>query len=226
MSQHDFDIANAPGATFRADVNAAIVALVSNSKGPSAPATPYEGQFWLDDDTPSSNVWTLWQYDGNDWIKLGLVDKTNNIAAFGGPSFQAHKNGTDQTGISSATQTKITFGTEEWDNGAHYDASNSKLIPTIAGKWRVSATIFWSANVVDGAEYQCSIYKNGSAYKKSFDTGGTGATSSPCQTVSALVELNGSTDYVEIYGYGGGAGNKTVSGNAALSYFSAEYVGP
>lgn len=78
MSQHDMVVDNASGATFRADVNAAFQALVSTSKGPSAPATPYAGQLWVDDNTPSSSVWTLFQYDGSDWISLGLVDTTNN----------------------------------------------------------------------------------------------------------------------------------------------------
>lgn len=78
MSQNDMSIANAPGATVRADINSALQALASTSKGSSAPATPYAGQLWLDDDTPSSTVWTLYQYDGTDWIKLGEVDSTNN----------------------------------------------------------------------------------------------------------------------------------------------------
>jgi hypothetical protein len=78
MSQNDMVIADAPGATARADINSALQALASTSKGAAAPSTPYAGQLWLEDDNPSSTVWTLWQYDGADWVKLGEVDSANN----------------------------------------------------------------------------------------------------------------------------------------------------
>lgn len=48
MSQHDFDISNANGAAFRADVNAAIAAIVSQSSGATAPSTTYAYQWWAD----------------------------------------------------------------------------------------------------------------------------------------------------------------------------------
>jgi len=78
MTQDNMIVVNAPGATVRGKINTALQALASNSKGPSAPATPYAGQHWLEDDNPSSTVWTLWEYDGADWIKLGEIDTTNN----------------------------------------------------------------------------------------------------------------------------------------------------
>lgn len=78
MAQHDLDIANASGAAVRADINGALAALGSTMKGPSAPTSPLAGMAWLDDNTPSSTVWTLNVYDGTDWIALGLLDTTNN----------------------------------------------------------------------------------------------------------------------------------------------------
>src|SRR3954465_5058003 len=79
MSQNAFSESNESGASFRAGMNAALQALASTSKGPSAPGTPYAGQMWLDDDTPSSTGWTLNQYDGTDWIPISYVDTTNNV---------------------------------------------------------------------------------------------------------------------------------------------------
>ena len=71
MSQHDLIINNSSGATVRADITAALQALGSTSKGNSPPGTIYAGQLWVDDNTPSSSVWTLNVYDGSDSIKLG-----------------------------------------------------------------------------------------------------------------------------------------------------------
>lgn len=47
MSQHDMVIDNASGLNVRTDMNAAMQALASCSAGPTAPATTYAGQLWL-----------------------------------------------------------------------------------------------------------------------------------------------------------------------------------
>ena len=49
-----------------------------NAAQASAPSSPSVGQFWLDTDTPSATLNTLYVYDGTDWIRIGLLDKTNN----------------------------------------------------------------------------------------------------------------------------------------------------
>lgn len=51
MSQHDIDLANAAGAAFRADLNNALAALVSNSSGATAPSTTFAYQWWADTTT-------------------------------------------------------------------------------------------------------------------------------------------------------------------------------
>jgi hypothetical protein len=78
MPQHDLDLANGSGAAFRSDANGALVALGSTMKGPGAPPAPIAGMMWLEDDNPSSTVWTLRQFDGTDWITLGVLDTVGN----------------------------------------------------------------------------------------------------------------------------------------------------
>ena len=78
MSQHSLLFPNQSRASLRGELQDGIQALASMFKGPSAPATPYEGMLWLDDDTPSSTVWTVKQYDGTDWILWGYVDTVAN----------------------------------------------------------------------------------------------------------------------------------------------------
>lgn len=48
MSQHDFDIANADGATVRADINSAFQAAVELSSGATAPSTTFAFMWWAD----------------------------------------------------------------------------------------------------------------------------------------------------------------------------------
>lgn len=73
MSQHDMVLENAAGASFRADLNAAISAIVSNSSGATAPATTYPYQFWAD----TSSGW-LKQMDAanENWIDLFIFGST------------------------------------------------------------------------------------------------------------------------------------------------------
>lgn len=51
MPTHDMIIANAVGATFRADLNDALASLVANSSSATAPATMYAYQLWMDTST-------------------------------------------------------------------------------------------------------------------------------------------------------------------------------
>lgn len=48
MSQHDYILDNASGAAFRADLNQALLAIVSNNSGGSAPSVTYPYMYWVD----------------------------------------------------------------------------------------------------------------------------------------------------------------------------------
>lgn len=135
-------------------------------------------------------------------------------------AFHAHKNGTSQTGMTSGTETKLTFGTELFDVGGYYDTSTSRFTPP-AGRYRLSAVALTSAGAVDQAALGLIIYKNGSAHKKDFDAfSGAINKSARCTTV---VEASG-TDFFEIYFVAFGAGTKDVNGAADSSWFCGEAI--
>lgn len=48
MAQHDYIIENQPGASFRADLNDNLAAIVTNNSGPDAPTVTYPFQWWAD----------------------------------------------------------------------------------------------------------------------------------------------------------------------------------
>jgi flagellar basal body rod protein FlgF len=48
MSQHDYNLADQAGAAFRADLNDALAAIVSQNSGATAPATTFAYQLWAD----------------------------------------------------------------------------------------------------------------------------------------------------------------------------------
>jgi len=74
MSQNDMSLANAAGATFRADVNSALQALASNSSGTTEPSTTYAYQFWADTTT---GLLKIRNAANNAWITIGTLASTN-----------------------------------------------------------------------------------------------------------------------------------------------------
>lgn len=76
MSQHDFVLSNQNGADFRADLNLALEALVTNSSGGTAPEDTFAYMFWVD---TSGGYPILKMRNGADdgWITIGRLDVDN-----------------------------------------------------------------------------------------------------------------------------------------------------
>jgi hypothetical protein len=114
------------------------------------------------------------------------------------PAFSAYQNG--NVSISSATATKFTFNVEVFDTASCYDPSTSRFTPNVAGYYQVNANAH--VDVTSGTISLCWVYKNGSSYKRGVEialTVGSFGTFEP--TISCVVYMNGTTDYIEIYGY-------------------------
>jgi hypothetical protein len=74
MAQHDYDLANAAGAGFRADANLALAAIVSNNSGATEPATMFAYMFWADTTTGLLKI----RNAGNTaWITMGTLAAAN-----------------------------------------------------------------------------------------------------------------------------------------------------
>lgn len=76
MSQNDMIIANQGFAAFRSDLNSALQALASSSKGATAPSTKYAGQLWIND---TATPWVLNVWDGAQWIVLAEINASTNV---------------------------------------------------------------------------------------------------------------------------------------------------
>lgn len=135
--------------------------------------------------------------------------------------FQAHMNGTDQTGLVSNTWTKLVFGTEVFDVGAAYDVSTSRWTPA-SGKYRISAGAQFKAGTVDARQYAIAVYKNGTLFRM-FSTQASGTVDQTAVNGSCLVEANG-TDYFEIWALGTGLSNKTISGVITETWFEGSAI--
>ena len=118
-----------------------------------------------------------------------------NIAG-NGPAFSAYL--ASNTSISSGTFTKVTFDTEEFDTNSNF--ASSRFTPTVAGYYQVNTGVAFGWASITRAIL--AIYKNGSQYKIGNDLGGSNITNA--LMTSAVIYMNGSTDYLEVYGYSAG----------------------
>jgi hypothetical protein len=131
-----------------------------------------------------------------------------------GPAFSYYQS-VAQT-LTSSVSTKITFTTSEFDTTGGMYAS-SRFTPTIAGYYQVNASLSMATSVTG---VQLILYKNGSVYKYIFNIISTTVVNSGVG--SALVYLNGSTDYIEIYGvFASGQNTLALAGN---TFFQASMV--
>ena len=75
MAQHDYDIANQSGANFRADLNNALDAIVSNNSGTNQPSTMFAYEWWVD---TTNNLLKIRNSANNAWITLPLSITADN----------------------------------------------------------------------------------------------------------------------------------------------------
>jgi hypothetical protein len=189
------------------------------SIGDTPPANPGAGDLWWESDLGRMFVY---YNDGNSsqWVDIsaggagqylpltgGTISgsvavtgetstgslKVNNVPILAGPAFSAVAS--TATNTATATWTKLVFASEEYDTANCFSTSTSRFQPTIAGYYQINGCVF-SGSLP--ATMGPAIYKNGAEHR----TGGlsSGATAYR-MTVSSLVYLNGSTDYVELYWY-------------------------
>jgi len=142
-----------------------------------------------------------------------------NVAG-NGPAFSAYR-GTTTQAVSATTYTKIQFNVEEFDTNSNYDnTTNYRFTPTVAGYYQITLGIYSTTSIA--ANFYAYIYKNGTIFKTltNIPTGGGGTSASIAG--SALIYLNGSTDYVEGYYWVSQAA--TVNADSALNYFQGALV--
>jgi len=116
MAQHDYVIANQSGASFRADLNNALSAIVSQNSGSSEPSTTYAYQFWAD-----SNTGLLKQRNAANsaWITVGTLASTNlGLATVASPSFTGTATFAGDVLLSGTGQLDLPAGTTAQRSGS------------------------------------------------------------------------------------------------------------
>lgn len=138
--------------------------------------------------------------------------KWASASSSSGPAYSAYASA-NQTPASS-TWTKATFNTEAFDTDSVYDTSTYRFTPNKAGYYEYN---FSQLAPSTGSTY-VAIYKNGSEVKTAHSpTAAPGILNN-----SALIYMNGSTDYVECYIYSSTGG--TFSASEKWGYIDGVWI--
>jgi len=129
-----------------------------------------------------------------------------------GPSFFVYNSAGTQT-VATNSIVPLSWNTEVYDTAGAF-ASNT-FTPQVAGKYIISGTVFCTDSVSYCEVY---VYKNGVGVSTEF-VRGTAASAH----VTTLVDLNGSTDYVDLRVQNGGG--TTIQGGQLYTNFSGALVG-
>ncbi len=139
--------------------------------------------------------------------------------ATSGPSFSVNKNGTDQT-VSANVDTALTWSTETFDTNNNF-ASN-KFTPTVPGKYIITLSV----RCGDFGQSVSVAYCDGSIYKNAIPVGVgryRGSSFDATGMATAVVDMNGTTDYIEARGTTDGT---IIDGTAAATYFTGALIAP
>ena len=138
-------------------------------------------------------------------------------------SFRAYLSA-NQAGFTAAAYTKVNFDTEDFDTNSNYDnATNYRFTPTIAGKYYFYAAAALNA-IATGSQFVISIRKNGSSTGPQQMSIGINGTFLQWVPAAGTFDMNGSTDYVEVYLYNGDSSSRSAWGSAGITYFGGHLL--
>jgi len=115
----------------------------------------------------------------------------------GGVSFSAYQ--TSHQSIPNVTATKVAWHAESWDIGGYFDLVNNRFKPLVAGKYCLILGLRLTGLIANAYDVGY-LYKNGLLYKRCWQYR-VGSPGDFGFTAPALIDFNGSTDYVEWYIY-------------------------
>jgi|DEB0MinimDraft_10_1074344.scaffolds.fasta_scaffold19115_2 hypothetical protein len=137
------------------------------------------------------------------------------------PAFEAKLSSTQS--VNNNTLTKVAYATENFDTDNCYDhSSNYRFTPNVAGKYFVYAQLYVdAAAAANFNEGNVVIRKNGNTIIDGLKNMSNNPPKGMALPVSGVLDMNGSSDYVEIWGSCGDASGNPQFLSGAYSVFGA-----
>jgi hypothetical protein len=160
VSQHDYDIANASGASVRSDINSALAAIVSLNSGAAAPATTYAYMFWAD---TTNSVLKRRNAANSGWIVCGPLNSTMSSSKTSAYTVAVSDYGTTIQCTSGTFTLTLTAAATLADGFAFAVRNDGTGYITIDPN--SSELIDGAASIILTPGESCVVWCNGSAFK-------------------------------------------------------------
>ena len=141
-----------------------------------------------------------------------------NAANLNGPAFIAVGNAF--VSATTATFTKISYAVTSYDSNSNYSAANSRFTPSVAGYYQINAQIQCAGSATGAILLAIFVNGNWQVLGNYIPLSLIG----PALQVNSMIYMNGTTDYVEIYGYQNSGANLDIGANANQLTFSGALV--
>jgi hypothetical protein len=152
---------------------------------------------------------------------IGLASGASQTLAVNTPAFEAYPSA--DLSVASSTSVKVQGNTERFDTDSAYDnSSNYRFTPQVAGRYFTYCS--GTYNLVNGGiGLVVEIRKNGSAVLsgKIEDSQYSGAGNYKTITCQGVVQLNGSSDYLEMFTSTTSGATRTLSADSQRTIFGA-----
>jgi len=153
---------------------------------------------------PSGGSLNLVSADGASDLTVTFPAGTGTAMVSGNmPAFSAYRSGSQN--ITTATWTKVQLNSEDFDTASCFDSTtNYRFTPTVAGYYQINGAVHLSNATDFILQTRVAIYKNGTSYRYAnvnlaYPT--YNVINDATLQVSALINMNGSSDYLELYCY-------------------------
>lgn len=162
MSQHDYNLIDQPGAQFRADLNNALLAAVSNNSGVIEPNPTFAYQFWADTTT---GLLKQRNAANSAWVTIGNMASVN----LGLQPYDVDTAKTDVAQVFTAVQTPKT-GTASVSTTSDfvYNPSTHGQVCTITLTNAITVTIRVSAGTIVAGTHYTLRFKAGDTSARTF----------------------------------------------------------
>lgn len=170
----------------------------------TTPTALQVGDLWV---IPSTGVASYW--DGANWLALNPATTTVESVAVTDNQMQAFSAYASSSQSINNTWAKLQCNVEEFDTDGRYSTGSYRFNPSVAGLYLFVVAMQTNAPLQN---FATAVYKNGAITRQhsygAYLYGPAGA---------SMVWLNGTTDYVEPYGYCSAA--MTTTAGASNTYF-------
>jgi hypothetical protein len=148
-----------------------------------------------------------------------ITGLTFTSASTAAPAFSAYAS--SNLNVTSGTITKVTCDTKEFDTASCYDnTTNYRFTPNVAGYYQVTVQVYYNTNASSPSSFYNLIYKNGAAVKTNFLYATTSILLGQAP-LTALISMNGTTDYLEFYARSSGGTSTFFASGATNTFFQA-----